>query len=615
MERIRVGFRSLHEIWAALLQAGVASWMLYNRLGVVFMAPIGIVIVCFTALAVIVSFTGDSQRAWMAGVQKRVGLTAAVISNMKNVKISGLSIPVSNIVQRLRVEELVAGARFRKIFITAALFAFVPLLFSPPLVFAFSTSKLDASTMFTSLAFLSLLAYPLQQTLEAVPQFVSALACLSRIQAYLECETLHDYRKILVELNRKTEKAPTDTQLASQSALNIENGKFGWAADKIILRDVNTRITKSSLTIAIGTVGSGKSTLCKAILGEIPHSEGSVVLSTTVAHIGYCDQTAFLSNGSIRDNIVGYSAFNHERYEEVMNATALAIDLTTLPHGDRTNIGSDGITLSGGQRQRVALARALYLQSDLLVLDDVFSGLDADTEEHVFQQVFASGGLLRRRQSTVILCTHSVRHLPMADHILVLEDGTIAEQGSFTHLSTSQGYVQRLGLKSPIKNGTDNDEIMATSSTPKSKPQPPETTTETSPPTPGTDKSRQMGDKSVYKHYIRSMGWYLAALALFFASLFGFFSNFPVVWLSYWTNDVNSEYPKRSHAYYAVSYAFLQLSAGVSVLLLAITLWVVAVKKAGANLHQEALQTVIRAPLRFFTKTDTGVMTNLFRRI
>lgn len=365
--------------------------------------------------------------------------------------------------------------------------------------------------------------------------------------------------------------------------------------------------------MVIGPVGSGKSTLCKAILGEIPFSDGSVVSSTRFAHIGFCDQTTFLLNGSVRDNIVGFSPFHHERYAEIINATALALDLATFPHGDRTNIGSNGITLSGGQKQRVALARALYLQSELLVLDDVFSGLDADTEEHVFQQVFAPDGLLRRRQSTVMLCTHSVKHLPAADYILVLGDGTVAEQGSFGQLMATQGYVQRLGLKDSFNSDAASEKITSKSSVQASKPQLfHTTTTDTLPLTPGTDKSRQVGDKTVYKHYVKSMGWFLAALSLFFAALFGFFANFPVIWLMYWTDDVNSEDPKHSYTYYAGLYASLQIFAAISLLLLAITLWVVAVKKAGANLHQEALQTVIRAPLSFFTKTDTGVITNLF---
>lgn len=532
IERIDMGFRPLHDIWASIIQVALASWMLYNQLGVVFVAPIGVVIVCFTGLVILMNFTGDSQRAWMAGVQKRVGLTATVIASMKNLKMSGLSVAVGDFVQKLRVDELASGSRFRKIVIIAALFAFIPLLVSPPLTFAFAQRTLDAAKMFTSLSYLLLLTNPLSQIFQSVPQVLSGLACLGRIQAFLECETRHDFRQVLADMNRSSEKTreDTDSDLNMAHPVVIENGNFGWEADKFALQNVNTRVVKSSLTIVVGPVGSGKSTLCKVLLGEIPFSEGSVILSTRFPHVGFCDQTAFLSNGSIRENIIGFSPFNNERYSEVIEATALGFDLDTLPQGDRTNVGSDGITLSGGQKQRVSLARALYLQSDLLVLDDIFSGLDADTEEQVFRQVFGPDGLLRRRRSTVILCTHSIRHLPAADYIIALGDGTIAEQGTFSDLVTLQGYVHRLGLKSSSDSDASSEKTTSKKSVRESRPQLLRmTTTNASTLASETDESRKMGDKTVYTHYFKSVGWAVVGSSLCFAALWGFFTNFPTI--------------------------------------------------------------------------------------
>ncbi|RYP55071.1 hypothetical protein DL769_010249 [Monosporascus sp. CRB-8-3] len=619
IERIEMGFRSLHDIWASIIQAALAGWMLYNQLGAVFVAPMGVVIVCFVGLVILVKFTGDSQRAWMAGVQKRVGLTATVIASMKNLKISGLSAAASEFVQKLRVEELAAGSRFRKIGMIAALFGYIPQMVSPPLTFAFAQRTLDAARMFTSLAYLSLLTTPLSQIFQTIPQLLSGLACLGRIQAFLECETRHDFREVLADMRQNSEKARADTVASFDSELDlahpvvIRNGKFGWEADKFALRNVNTRVSKSSLTIVVGPVGSGKSTLCKALLGEIPFREGSVVLSTRFPHVGFCDQTAFPSNGSVRDNIIGFSPFNNERYAEVIEATALGLDFDTLPQGDRTNVGSDGITLSGGQKQRVSLARALYLQSDLLVLDDIFSGLDADTEEQVFRRVFGPDGLLRRRRSTVVLCTHSVRHLPAADYIIALGDGTVVEQGSFDELMTRQGYVQRLGLRGSSDSDASSNKTTSKKSVRESKPQLLHTTTtNTSSLAPHTDESRQLGDKTVYKHYFKSMGLFVAASSLFFAALWGFFTNFPTIWLKYWSDDVYSGQPAHTHAYYAGIYALLQTCGLISLLLLGIAILIVSVKRSGANLHRDALRTLIRAPLRFFTATDTGVVTNLF---
>ncbi|KAG8156791.1 hypothetical protein KVR01_013396 [Diaporthe batatas] len=616
MERIMMGFRSFHDIWASILQAALAAWMLYTRLGVVFVVPMGLVVVCFGGLTALVKFTGDSQRAWMAGVQKRVGLTATVIANMKNLKISGLSSAVRDFVQQLRVDELAAGGRFRKIAIIAALLGFTPLLISPPLTFAFAKRTLDASTMFTSLSYLLLLTNPLTTVFQSVPQFLSGLACLGRIQAFLECENRHDFRQVLADIRLDSEKPASSSEAVgapqsdSPHPIVIKDGSFGWEADKFVLRHINTKILKSSLTLVVGPVGSGKSTFCKALLGEIPFSKGSVTLSTRFPHVGFSDQTAFLANGSIRDNIIGFSTFENRRYTEVIEATALAFDLATLPQGDRTNVGSDGITLSGGQKQRVSLARALYLQSDMLVLDDVFSGLDADTEEKVFRGVFGPDGLLRRRESTAVLCTHSIRHLPAADHIIALGDGTVIEQGSFEQLMSRKGYVQCLGLKSSSESDVSSQDPSGHQDL--EAPLLHLATTKTSEPAPAVDEARRAGDKTVYKHYFKSMGIVLASSSLFFGALWGFFTNFPTIWLKYWSDDIYSDHPTRSYAYYAGIYGLLQICAMISLLLLGIALFVVSVKRAGANIHRDALRTLIQAPLGFFTKTDTGVVTNLF---
>ncbi|KAF2462905.1 putative ABC multidrug transporter [Lindgomyces ingoldianus] len=595
VERIRMGFRTLHELWACLVQVALAAWMLYQRLGVVFVAAIGLVVVCFACLGVLINFTGDSQRAWMAGVQTRVGLTATVIASMKNLKISGLSATVGDFVQKFRIDELAAGARYRRIWITAALFGFIPLLMAPPLVFAFAQRTLDTSSVFTSLSFLTLMTVPLSQIFQAVPEIVSGFACLSRIQAFLECETRQDVRQVLV-----------DAEDLPEVELAVKDAKFGWEADKFVLRNVNFSVARHSLTLVVGPVGSGKSTLCRALLGEMPFSEGFVMVRTHHSHVGYCDQTAFLFNGSVRDNIVAFSAFDPARYAEVIRATALSYDFTMLPQGDGTNVGSDGITLSGGQKQRVSLARALYLQADLLVLDDVFSGLDAETEEHVFDQVFGPQGLLRRRGTTVVLCTHSVRHLPSAHHIIVLGDGTIVAQGSFDQLRHSQGFHQY---------ASSQKSTPATSTEPQLDPRPhlpPTGITGKASPAPITDGARQVGDRMVYKHYIKSMGLSLAVCCALFDSLWGTLTNFPTVWLTFWTDGMKSAYREHSDFYYIGIYGLLQACAAIALLLLGIAIFITSVKRAGANIHREALDTLIRAPLAFFTKTDTGIVTNLF---
>lgn len=183
------------------------------------------------------------------------------------------------------------------------------------------------------------------------------------------------------------------------------------------------------------------------LLGETSYFDGQALVRLNSRRIGYCAQNPFLSNATIMQNIVGFSPFDQTRYNEVIDATMLTIDLQTIPEGDDTKVGSNGITLSGGQKQRVSLARALYVETEFFIFDDILSGLDADTEEQVFRRVFGADGLIKRRCSTAVLCTHSIRHLPHTDHIIALADGTIVEQGNFQELMANQKYVHSLGVK------------------------------------------------------------------------------------------------------------------------------------------------------------------------
>ncbi|KAI5212502.1 multidrug resistance-like protein [Aureobasidium subglaciale] len=235
MERIDLGFRSLHETWACVVLAS------------------------FAVLMVSMKFAGDSQRSWMAGVQKRVGLTATVIGSMKTLKLSGLAGAVSDFIQALRVEELAAGSRFRKLSIVAAVLGFLPLLISPPLTFAFTQRTLNVSRIFTSLSYLTLLTSPLAMIFQAVPQLLSGLACLGRVQAYLECETRVDFRRMNVRQFQSPEKtannpeAAFDLQSDSQWAIVVRDAAFGWEVDKNILQHGDaTNIGSDGITLSGG---------------------------------------------------------------------------------------------------------------------------------------------------------------------------------------------------------------------------------------------------------------------------------------------------------------------------------------------------------------------------
>ncbi|XP_017087305.2 probable multidrug resistance-associated protein lethal(2)03659 [Drosophila bipectinata] len=177
----------------------------------------------------------------------------------------------------------------------------------------------------------------------------------------------------------------------------------------------------------VGNVGSGKSTLLHAILGEIELMQGRVEIH---GRISYAAQQPWVFQGSIRENILFVEPYEEHRYRAVIHACQLERDLELLPRGDATVVGERGISLSGGQKARIALARAVYRQADIYLFDDPLAAVDAQVGKLLMDKCFHRllAGKMR------ILVTHHVQLLKSVDHLLLLEGGTITQQGTYEKL-------------------------------------------------------------------------------------------------------------------------------------------------------------------------------------
>ncbi|KIL92440.1 hypothetical protein FAVG1_04851 [Fusarium avenaceum] len=607
VERITRGILDLHEYWANMIQIGLSCWLLQRELGSAFAASL--VVVALSALTAfgIGKLLGPRQRSWMEAIETRVGVTAAAISQMKLIKMSGMTQPVEYSIQGLRLKEIEVGGRWRMLLAAAATISQVPMTISPVVTFAAATKTLDTTSIFGSISYITLLASPLMILFQKIPQFLGALTCLQRVQAFLERDPRLEYRHLdqvtfpNSSMSSSTGDMNIELKTLSQkesSHILIENGSFGWQENTPVLKQVNIRIPSSYLTAVVGHVASGKSTLCKAILGEVPFATGSTVVFQS-SKIGYCDQTPFLTNSSIRSNIIGNGEVDDKRYTSVLNATMLDQDLTNLPYGDRTVIGSGGIALSGGQRQRVAIARALYLVStDLLIFDDVLSGLDAKTTDYVFRNVFGRDGMLRRRGATVILCTNNIQHLQAADHAIRIGNaGDVYEEKPMTLNNTLSDSDP--GSK---PESTETLPTTATSASNQSSPATGGMTAEES-------EARKLGDTSVFGYYLRTIGIYPLLVFVFACLCNGFLNNFPRIWLTFWADDSAGVHPQ---AYYIGIYGMLQVLTLLTFMAAAALVLGPFIRLSGSVLHKRALETVINAPLRLFTTSDTGTITNYF---
>ncbi|KAI1178956.1 ABC transporter [Nemania sp. FL0916] len=608
VERIYTGLRLMHEVWASIIQIAIASWLLYQQLGLAFLAPLILVLLGFVSSFLLSRRAVIYQAAWMTRVQSRIGITSTFLSTIKDLRLSGIADSAAALVQREREEEIRVGERSRTLTATSASLSLLPQAVAPALAFAFGPRVLDETRAFTSLSLLALLTAPLMMVLQSIPILAAAIACLRRIKLFLIRDPKTDPRIIerVAETSEKTEKQ----NATAEGFVSIQDGAFSWTTDHTILTNINLNLPRSSITFVVGAVGAGKSTLCRALIGELPYIQGRIALKSD--KIAYCEQTPFLFNASIKENIVGFSSFDLSRYNEVLRATMLIQDLKSLSAGDDTVVGTKGIALSGGQRQRISLARALYFDADILILDDIFSGLDGYTQEQVCMSVFGPNGLLRRRGTTTIVCTHSTRFLPVASHIVVISEGTIMQQGSFAQVRENNlldvgvcavvsDLISRQSDTDPIAQPTEDSSI---------------TKDTTNIPVPNHSQvpvvPSPMVDLDVYRHWLSTIGILLPTIYFLLVVGVGFFSNFPTIWLKMWSADSIKNAPQHSFGYWIGIYFLLGTGGILCVFPASLVLLRNVVRLSGTELHSAAVNTITRSSLRFLGTTDVGKVLNLF---
>lgn len=611
-----------------MIQIPVAVWLLSTHIG---WACVGPLIICGLGLAICV-FSGPSSKrfmmAWMSKIQQRIGITSTMLGHIRSIKMSGLGPKLGSSIAQLRRDEIDVAAPFRMISAVMASTAQMPVLLSPVAAFGLFTLQsrasgvsLDVTRMFTSLSLVILLGQPLFWIFKAILDASAALGCFKRIQDFLLKTSKDDSGITMSAAESATQLNPErhDFELQELSPARhrgdrvdvaVHNATFSWTLDgPPLVRVSKLEVELGQLAIIVGPVASGKTTLLKGLLGEVPSVTGHVKLGYKRA--AWCEQTPWLTNDTILKNIVGYSDYDEKLYRSVIHACDLDKDLASLEDGHQTLIGSKGIVLSGGQKQRLALARALYSRPRLALFDDPLSSLDNHTAELVFDRVFAKKtGLLRQWGATVVLVTQAAKFLPDADKVVTLMEGSIREQGTFDTLARAGGYIDSLCHQkqaSEKRNRVESvnkyrDEIRGDGFENK--------VTSIAAALP-TDKRRQRGDLKVYSYFFSTLGLYALAALLTCEVSWTFLSAFPTVWLNWWAN-ANAEEPNQRIGYYLAVYAGLQVMATISFgMLMLVGIYFIA-SRVGFRLHQRLLDSVMRAPLSLFTTTDIGSITTRF---
>ncbi|KAI9368784.1 P-loop containing nucleoside triphosphate hydrolase protein [Aspergillus egyptiacus] len=643
IERIVQGWQTMHEIWANAAEIALAIILLERQLGIACAVPVGVSIFALVGSLVAMSGVMARQAKWLEAIERRISSTAAMLASIKGAKLLGLKPSLIASIQGLRLEELTISKAFRKLLVWNMAFAWMTRIFAPIASFAAYVaisenagrgSSLDINMVYTSLSLFALLADPFLSLVMALMGFLGSIGSFARIQEFLNKETHHASASAPRWSSATSVAARTERHLSSESSstststlalaedtaptgmmkfalplldiLMVQGASFGWDPKaEPILQDITLTFPGRRFSMIVGPSGSGKSTLLKALLGEVPCLEGKMKLSSD--SIAYCDQTPWHMNGTIRESITAMSEFDLLWYTTVIRACALEQDLSQWPQGDQAVIGSRGVALSGGQSQRIALARAIYARKRILILDDVFSGLDAATENHIFCSLLGVTGLLREAGTTVILASSSVKRIPYADHIVVLdEEGRLTESGTFGDLAEGSGYVSSFSLPAPNWDSTVETEFV-----PKSKP----SRTEVVP-----VKKEDWSEENVHKHtgslgtylfYIRAVGWVPTIIFLTAIAGFVFCISFPSIWLKWWVAADAAEPGEHTQRYVGVYF----MLGGLAMICLIVSCWdvvVTSVPKSGERFHAALLDTVLSAPMRFLSTTDSGSILNRF---
>lgn len=234
--------------------------------------------------------------------------------------------------------------------------AYSTLTLSPLLVFGTyigaegsTGANFDASTLFSSLILISLLAAPLIQLLQIIPSFGAALGSLERMHAFFQREELSDTRELALESSAASYNSGKDAP-ETRIAVSISGGHFGFTEDRAVLQDINLKATIGQHVVITGPVGCGKSLLLQAILGEVPSTQNGRV--TVTGKVAFCSQEPWLENISAEVTISRFGKSDDDRWRQrVVKACALD-DFLESQIPDAT-IGSQGLKISGGERQRL----------------------------------------------------------------------------------------------------------------------------------------------------------------------------------------------------------------------------------------------------------------------
>uniref|UniRef100_H3CME3 ATP-binding cassette, sub-family C (CFTR/MRP), member 8 n=1 Tax=Tetraodon nigroviridis TaxID=99883 RepID=H3CME3_TETNG len=668
-------------LWAMPVQIIVGVILLYYLLGISALIGATVIAVLAPVQYFVATKLSQTQKSTLEYSSERLKKTNELLRGIKLLKLYAWERIFCDSVEETRGKELTSLQAFAlytsiSIFMNAAIPILAVLTTFVVHVHISDDADLSPAVAFASLSLFHILVTPLFLLSSVVRSTVKALVSVQKLSEFFSSDeigeessskpflssafsSLSRHLQPLKVVNRKRPPRDDWNNYGSQGdhgdgpsqdvdqdvCIKISSGYFTWTDGPPTLSNVDIRIPFGKLTMIVGQVGSGKSSLLLAALGEMQRISGTVTWNSlknlesdgeerTVdrqrSAVAYASQKPWLLNATLVENITFEMPMIKSRYKAVIEACSLQPDIDILPQGDQTEIGERGINLSGGQKQRISVARALYQQTNMVFLDDPFSALDIHLSDHLMQDGILK--LLREEKRTVVLVTHKLQYLPHADWIIAMKDGTIQTEGTLKDVQNSEPELfeqwktlmhrqdQEFEKETVAASMTDLERKnlrRAMYSREAVRTEDDEEASEESVESEDDVLSQVMRQRATIPW--RSCGTYLSSAGLVLLTLLllsQLLKHTLMVaidyWLAHWTSHIACRSPGADVVFEYLSVFSVLCCLGI-VLCLATS---VAVEWTGLavakQLHQNLLNKIILAPMRLFETTPLGSILNRF---
>ncbi|KAJ8457503.1 hypothetical protein ONZ45_g18288 [Pleurotus djamor] len=615
----------VHGLWTSPIQIILGIGLLLGNLGYSALVGLGVLIIGIPVQAALVSIMFKQRKKGVKFTDKRLRLTTEVLQGIRLLKAYGWEIFYANQIETLRKSEISA---LKKTAIARAgliaMMSFIPILAAVLSFITYSLSghNLNIAIIFSSLQLFNVIRFPLTMLPVILSFFADALVALGRISTFLLAEELpeayaidhnnkHDVSvdgDFTWEASMKQDSKFADGKQHEKkkdgSALPLsapEKGQEEPEDQPFVLKDLSLRIERGSFVAIVGRVGSGKSSLLQALIGEMRKTRGEVKFGGMVS---YVPQRAWIQNATVRENIFFGQPPDETRLNQVIEACSLEHDLSILPDGVETEIGEKGITLSGGQKARVSLARAAYSDADIVLLDDPLSAVDAYVGKDILDKCLLNGPLANR---TRVLVTHALHVLDKVDYIYVLGDGAIVEQGTYESLMKDGSAFSRIIEEFGSLEQANEEEEGATRQRKQAADGKISGTAGVKDKNAALMQTEERNTGAVtwetYSKYLRFGGgifWAPVLLGLLTLNQCAAVAN--NLLLGFWTSQSIHGF---SQGDYMGVYAGLGVANAMFTFLLGISFSFAALI-AGFNMFRTALRAVLRSPTSFFDTTPMG---------